>query len=155
MNSITGMLIFFKSIQPCHFSHTFWHMMFMQRILMIDDDNDLLRLTQRALQKKGYETEGCSDWKTAIKKISTSLPNLILLDVFLNDHYDGLQICNKLKTSRFTRHIPILMMSGFPQFAEEAVAEFGAEGVMAKPFNLREMFYKVKRILSDGEKAYN
>lgn len=124
----------------------------MHRILMIDDDHDLLELTQCVLREEGYQAEGCSDWSTAIEKIRNSAPNLILLDVFLNNNFDGLHICDKLKNSNYTRKIPILVMSGFPQFAKAAVVEYGATDFMAKPFHLKEMIKKVNKIL--GERNY-
>ncbi len=114
---------------------------------MIDDDKDLLKVTQCLLEERGFQTEVCSDWAAATKKILTFDPNLILLDVFL-DHYDGFQICNKLKSSRFTRDIPILVLSGFSKLADPAINEFGADGFLAKPFKVNDIISKMKKILS-------
>lgn len=119
----------------------------MPRILMIDDDDDLLKITKSLLQRKGFEMDVCSDWDCASKKIKTFNPNLVLLDVFLNNS-DGLQICSKLKTSPFTRHIPILVLSGYPRLAETAIYEFGADDFIAKPFEIDEMISKIHYILS-------
>lgn len=119
----------------------------MPRVLMIDDDNDLLNVTQHLLTEQGFDTAVCSDWSAATKMIGAFNPNVILLDVFLN-HNDGLQICNRLKNSRYTRDIPVLILSGFTKLADSAINEFGADDFVAKPFKLSEIISKMKRVLS-------
>lgn len=119
----------------------------MPRVLMIDDDADLLNVTQYLLKEKGFDTKVCSDWSTATKMIGTFNPNLILLDVFLKRN-DGLQICNKLKSSRYTRDIPVLVLSGFAKLEDSAINEFGADDFVAKPFKMTEIVSKMKAILS-------
>lgn len=114
---------------------------------MIDDDHDLLTVTKRLLQKKGFDIQVCSDGETAMERIKNFNPNLILLDVFLNNS-DGLEICNKLKRSPFTRHIPVLVLSGYPRLAESAIFEFGADDFISKPFEVNEMVSKMHYILS-------
>lgn len=127
--------------------HAFCHLFSMPRILMIDDDNDLLMVTKNLLQRKGFEMEVSSSWEEANEKIRTFNPNLVLLDVFLNNS-DGLQICSKLKSSPFTRHIPVMVLSGYPRLAETAIYEYGADDFIAKPFEVGEMISKMHYILS-------
>lgn len=114
---------------------------------MIDDDNDLLAVTKVLLQKKGFQIEACSDWEKAKEKIRTFKPHLVLLDIFLKKS-DGLQICNILKASPFTRHIPILILSGYPRLAESAIYEFGADDFISKPFEINDIVSKMHHILS-------
>lgn len=119
----------------------------MQRLLMIDDDQDLLLVTQSVLKKKGYDISAFSNWEKASDAIKKTNPQLIMLDVFLKEN-DGLDICNKLKSSPFTRHIPILVISGYPRIAETAIYEFGADEFIAKPFEIGELEQKIQAILS-------
>ena len=119
----------------------------MPRILMIDDDQDLLTVTRSFLQRKGFDVAVYSNWEDASSAMNSFNPQLILLDVFLND-LDGLQICNKLKASPFTRHIPILVVSGYPRLAETAIYEFGADDFVSKPFEINELLGKIHNILS-------
>lgn len=114
---------------------------------MIDDDHDLLLVTKTFLQKKGYDVSAHSNWEEASNEIKKTNPQLIMLDVFLNNN-DGLQICNKLKSSPFTRHIPVLIISGYPRLAETAIYEFGADEFLSKPFEIRELEGKIQSILS-------
>lgn len=114
---------------------------------MIDDDHDLLAITKRILEKKGFEIEVCPNGKSIFDIIKTFNPHLILLDVFINNS-DGLEICNKLKSSPFTRHIPVLILSGYPQLADSAIYEFGAEDFIPKPFEISDVIARMHRILS-------
>lgn len=114
---------------------------------MIDDDHDLLAITKRVLEKKGFEIEVCPNGKMTFDIIKRFNPHLILLDVFINNA-DGLQICNKLKSSPFTRHIPVLILSGYPQLADSAIHEFGAEDFISKPFEISDVISRMHHILS-------
>ncbi|MCW5914045.1 MAG: response regulator [Chitinophagaceae bacterium] len=119
----------------------------MPLILMIDDDLDLLTLTKNSLEEKGYTVKTYSNWEDAEKYLHKNEPDLIMLDVFMHTH-DGLNICNKLKSSGFTRHIPILILSGFSQLSNSATEEFGANGFLAKPFEIKALLKKIHTILS-------
>lgn len=119
----------------------------MPRIYVIDDDVDLLKVIKSLLQKRGFHVSVFSDWQAAAEVIKTLEPQLILLDVFLSG-VDGLDVCQKLKTSPYTRHIPILIFSAFPRFAESAVHDYGADDFIAKPFEVGELISKMHAVLS-------
>ncbi|MEO8719499.1 MAG: response regulator [Ginsengibacter sp.] len=119
----------------------------MSKILILDDDLDLLTVVKSLLLKKGFEVFAYSDWKNAWDAVKTCKPNLILLDVFLKG-FDGLDVCKKLKSSYFTRNIPVIMISSYPNIAETAIYEFGADDFLAKPFEVNEMMKKIRRVLS-------
>lgn len=119
----------------------------MPRILILDDDKDLLAVVKSLLHKKGFDVLVYSDWKKAWNALKTYRPQLILLDVFLPG-IDGLDICKKLKSSSFTRNIPILMFSSYPNIADTAINEFGADDFIAKPFETNEIIKKIQHILS-------
>ncbi len=118
----------------------------MYKILIIDDDCDLLSLTKSLLEKKDFKVKTCTNWSEASHIIMSFNPDLILLDIFLG-HADGLLLCSKLKKSRFTRHIPVLICSGFPQFGKIALSEFGASGFIAKPFKIKDVIDKMLEII--------
>ena|ERR1035438_8798755 len=119
----------------------------MPRIYVIDDDVDLLKVIKSLLQKRGFHVSVFSDWQAAAEVIKTLEPQLILLDVFLSG-VDGLAVCQKLKTSPYTRHIPILIFSAFPRIAESAVHDYGADDFIAKPFEVGELISKMHAVLS-------
>lgn len=122
----------------------------MPKILVIDDDKDLLEVTQSLLTKKGFEVEINTNWEQALQKIETFKPQIILLDVFLND-VDGLDICKQLKAMPDTRHIPVLIFSAYPRVAESVIYEYGADDFIAKPFEVNDLIVKVHSILSQKE----
>ncbi len=125
----------------------------MPRIYVIDDDKDLLSIVKSLLQRKGFNVLTFVDWKSAKNAIKIFEPQLILLDVFLSG-IDGLDICHKLKASRHTRHIPILLFSAFPGIAETAIHDYGADDFIAKPFEVGDLIKKVHQVLSmKGESA--
>ena len=119
----------------------------MPSIYVIDDDIDLLKVVKSLLLKKGFNVSTFMDWNIARDAMKLFEPQLILLDVFLSG-IDGLDICQKLKASPSTRHIPILMFSAFPKIAEIAIDDYGADDFIAKPFEVRDLIKKVHSVLS-------
>lgn len=119
----------------------------MPRIYVIDDDKDLLKVVKSLLYKKGFDVKTFVDWDLANKTMKELEPQLILLDVFLSG-IDGLEVCQKLKASPYTRHIPVLLFSAFPRIAESAVHDYGADDFIAKPFEVGDLIKKVHSILS-------
>lgn len=119
----------------------------MPRILIVDDDLDYLTVVKSLLQKRGYEVACFSIWNEALDSIKIKEPQIIVLDIFMAD-LDGLEVCKKLKTSIYTRHIPIIISSGYPYLRQSALDEFGANGFISKPFEVVELMQKIHGILS-------
>ena len=119
----------------------------MPRIYVIDDDMDLLKVVKTLLVKRGFNVYTFSDWEVANDMMKIHEPQLILLDVFLSG-IDGLDVCQKLKASPFTKHIPILLFSAFPRIAESAIHDYGADDFLAKPFEVGDLIKKVHSVLS-------
>lgn len=119
----------------------------MPRIYVIDDDKDLLKVVKSLLIKRGFDVFTFSDWELANNSIKVHEPQLILLDVFLSG-IDGLDVCQKLKASPYTRHIPVLVFSAFPRIAECAIHDYGADDFIAKPFEVGDLIKKIHSVLS-------
>jgi DNA-binding response OmpR family regulator len=119
----------------------------MPKILVIDDDKDLLDITQTLLVKQGFEVETNVNWDDALQKIEAFQPQLILLDVFLNG-IDGLDICRQLKSMPHTKHIPVMIFSAYPSVAENVIYEYGADDFIAKPFEVSDLITKMHSVLS-------
>lgn len=120
----------------------------MPRILLVDDDLDYLNVVKSLLQRKGFDVGCYGEWVEAIDSIKHHEPQIIVLDIFMNG-LDGLEVCKKLKTSPYTRHIPVLISSGYPHLRQSAINEFGANGFISKPFELDEFMQKIHGILSN------
>lgn len=119
----------------------------MPLIYVIDDDKETLGLMKAFLQKKNFEVSTFFNWHVAVSAIKMRQPQLILLDVFLSDNYDGLDLCQKLKLSPYSKSIPVIIISGFCQIAESAINEYGAESFIAKPIVFKEMMQKINSAL--------
>src|SRR5438270_9255231 len=103
-----------------------------KRILVIDDDLDLLMLVERALQKEGYEVETAASLSEAVEVIPFFDPHLVLLDININGE-DGRQLCWKLKMSASGCAIKVIVMSGY-DFSFSKSVLFGADELLPKPF---------------------
>ncbi|MEO6135738.1 MAG: response regulator [Ginsengibacter sp.] len=119
----------------------------MPRILIVDDDKDLLTIVKSFLTKKGFDVSIFSDWTLAFESLHKLIPQVILLDVFLSG-VDGLEVCKRLKSTPYTRHIPVIIFSGYPRIAETAIYEYGANDFISKPFEVNELVSKIHKVIS-------
>ncbi len=100
----------------------------MCKVLVVDDDKDLLEVIVALLSMKGFEVKTNVNWENGFDVIKEFQPQLILLDVFLSG-VDGLEICKQLKSSSETKHIPIIIFSGYPR-VPRALADSSISSVM-------------------------
>ncbi len=113
----------------------------MSKILVVDDDIDILSVMEIFLKMKGFEVEVTSKGENTFPKIETFKPDLILLDVLISG-YDGRTICRELKSDSKTSHIPVIMFSAHPG-AAASIREYGANDFIAKPFDVGNLIDKV------------
>ena len=81
-----------------------------ERILVVEDDDDILQLLKYNLAKEGYTATGVASGEEALKAVKLSVPDLILLDLILPG-IDGLEVCRLLKRDERTGSIPIIMLT--------------------------------------------
>lgn len=117
----------------------------MKKILVVDDDADILEAVQLILDTGGYASEGITKGDETYQKIKEYQPDLIILDVLLSGN-DGRMICKNLKRAKETNHIPIIMMSAHPS-AHESVKECGADAFLAKPFSIHDLFAQLEKFV--------
>ena len=117
----------------------------MSRILVVDDDLDILSVIEILLTMKGFEVAVTSKGQNTFPKIETFKPDIILLDVLISGQ-DGRVICRNLKSNDETRHIPVIMFSAHPG-AAASIAEYGADDFIAKPFDVNDLLAKVNKQL--------
>ncbi|HBR17190.1 MAG: hypothetical protein A3G39_09475 [Deltaproteobacteria bacterium RIFCSPLOWO2_12_FULL_43_16] len=119
------------------------------KILIVEDDLDLLNLIDINLTRKGYMTAGSIDGFDAMKKIDDFKPDLIVLDLMLPE-IDGWVFCRWVKDNEneWVKHIPILILSAKSQPDDRAFGLFiGADDYMTKPFNVKELMIRIERLL--------
>ncbi|HUZ60001.1 MAG TPA: response regulator [Hanamia sp.] len=113
----------------------------MSKILVVDDDTDILSVMKILLTMKGFEVEVTSKGENALPKTESFKPDLILLDVLISGH-DGRTICKELKSKKETQHIPVIMFSAHPG-AAATIADYGADDFISKPFDVNNLMKKV------------
>ena len=118
----------------------------MKKILVIDDDPDILDAVQLALDTYGYDSETTTKGDETYKKIKEYKPDLIILDVLLSGN-DGRKICRTLKDDTKTKRIPIIMISAHPS-AKDSVTACGADSFLAKPFSVKSLVAEVTKYLA-------
>lgn len=118
-----------------------------KKILVVDDDPDILDAIQFLLEEKGYGVKTMAQGTSveALLKQKSGLPNLIILDILLSGK-DGRNITKKLKSAKITKHIPIIMISAHLH-AEQSVRESGADDFLPKPFDINMLLGKVSQYL--------
>ena len=119
-----------------------------KRILIIDDDIDLLMLLERSLVKEGYSVEAAASLPEAEEVIYAFQPHLVLLDINVNGE-DGRQLCWKLKKQMGEKAIKVIIISGYDYSAGRAVL-FGADDLLAKPFQFDYLSNCIKVQLGDS-----
>lgn len=111
------------------------------KILIVDDDKDIVNLISDILEYEGYEIDRAYDGNTAILKIKNEIYDLILLDIMLPD-MDGLQICSKIRNEVA---VPIIFLTAKNKSADKVLGfDIGADDYITKPFDDVELLARVK-----------
>ena len=115
-----------------------------QKILIVDDDNNIAELISLYLTKECYDTEIVNDGESALRAFETGKPNLILLDLMLPG-IDGYQVCREIRTKS---NVPIIMLSAKGEIFDKVLGlELGADDYILKPFDSKELVARVKAVL--------
>ena len=117
-----------------------------KKILLLDDNRDLLQIVQIILRGQGYETVLASSVEEAILKIKIHKPVLILMDVCLSED-DGYTFCSQLKNDPETGNIRVIMMSG-EDCNQTMISISHADDFMQKPFDYNDLVGKVNQHFS-------
>ncbi len=115
-----------------------------QKILIVDDDNNIAELISLYLTKECFQTEIVNDGESALSAVDSFQPNLILLDLMLPG-IDGYQVCREVRAKS---QIPIIMLSAKGEVFDKVLGlEMGADDYMEKPFDSKELVARVKAVL--------
>ena len=125
--------------------------MMKQRILVVDDDKEVVRLMRAYLEQAGYEVLVAYDGETAVHNLRREKPDLMLLDLMLPDR-DGWDITRLVRGDPALAHMPIIMLTARVEDTDKIIGlEIGADDYVTKPYNPREVVARVRaRLRSPG-----
>jgi len=112
------------------------------KILVDDDDQSILDAMEITLKLQDYEVETTTKGEETFSKIESFKPDLIFMDVYLSG-MDGREICKQIKQENKTKHIPVIIFSANKSM-KDVFKESGANDFIGKPFNMDELYDKVK-----------
>lgn len=115
-----------------------------QKVLIVDDDNNIAELIALYLTKECYETKIVNDGESVMPALENFSPNLILLDIMLPG-MDGYQVCREV---RMKYSVPIIMLSAKGEVFDKVLGlELGADDYIEKPFDTKELVARAKAVL--------
>lgn len=121
--------------------------MHMNKILVVDDDDDILDTIQLILEIGGYEIKPLNDAERIFETITEFQPKLVLLDVVLG-RIDGRTICEQIKSNPNTANIPVLMMSALYDQSDIREMQTPPDDFIPKPFKMDVLLDKIDKLIS-------
>ena len=121
-----------------------------KKILLVDDEKDMVYAVQLQLETGGYEVISAGDGQEGLEKARQEKPDLIILDLML-PKLDGYKVCRMLKFDEKYKSIPIIMFTARIQQADEKLGyEVGANAYLTKPFEPETLIKKIKELLKES-----
>ncbi len=123
----------------------------MKRVLLIEDDRDIVELVRYNLEREGFQVNAATDGASGLAQVRKTPPDILLLDLML-PKLSGLDICKEIRRDTSLNRLPILMLTARGEEADRVVGlEMGADDYVTKPFSPRELGARVKALLRRTE----
>ncbi|GAK50263.1 response regulator receiver domain protein [Candidatus Moduliflexus flocculans] len=124
-----------------------------EKILLVEDEEDILELIAYNLAQAGYQATSVMSGEEALQQVKRDMYDLIILDLMLPG-VDGLEVCKILKHDRLTAHIPIIMVTAKGEEADVVIGlELGADDYVTKPFSPRILLARIKAVLRQQQRV--
>ncbi|GAB7027975.1 response regulator transcription factor [Geotalea toluenoxydans] len=122
--------------------------MYSKKILIVEDEESLLKLESILLSSKGYSVVGVMDGKAALEEVKVNRPDLVVLDVMLPE-MDGFEVCRHIKENPETSSIPVVMLTAKKSNNDvERGKQAGAEAYITKPFKSAKVIEVIEGLIS-------
>lgn len=122
-----------------------------KKILVVDDEKDIVDLITYNLEKEGFTTMRAYDGEDALEVVKSQKPDLVVLDLMLPG-VRGLEVCRFIRRNRETETLPIIMLTAKGDHVDRIVGfELGADDYITKPFNVRELIARVRAVIRRAE----
>jgi len=120
----------------------------MHRILIVDDEPNIVLALELLMKKEGYEVHTVDDGERAFQAAKELRPDLILLDIMM-PKMDGYEVCQRIRSDASLKDVSIIMLTAKGREVEKAKGlALGADHYITKPFSTRQVVMKVKEILA-------
>jgi twitching motility two-component system response regulator PilG len=117
------------------------------KILLVEDQESLLKLESILLTSRGFEVKGVSDGQAALAALEDELPDLMLLDVMLPG-LDGFQVCRLVKENERTRKVPVIIVTARKSRMDMQLSEeVGADDYITKPFKSAMLLETIQKFI--------
>jgi twitching motility two-component system response regulator PilG len=122
-------------------------------ILIVEDEESLLKLESILLTSRGYQVRGVTSGEAALKEIAAHKPDLVLLDIMMPG-LDGFEVCRRIKQDPSTSSIPVVMLTAKKNSQDQTKGiEVGADAYLTKPFKAVRIMEVIEGLLS-GKKGF-
>jgi two-component system, OmpR family, phosphate regulon response regulator PhoB len=118
----------------------------LKRILIIEDDNAILNVLETVLGNNNFDVSGINRTDNIIETIKEYKPDLVLTDYLLFG-MDGGHICQLIKSTKETNHIPVILITAYKDLAV-ALGNFGFDAFITKPFSIKGLLKTIKSFLN-------
>lgn len=126
-----------------------------KKILIVEDEKDILQLVKLYLEKEGFRTASAMTGTDGLRLVKTEHPDLIILDLMLPE-MDGLEVCKRIRLNQDTALLPILMLTAKAEESDTVIGlELGADDYVTKPFSPKALVARVKALLRRLERNAN
>jgi len=119
-----------------------------QHILVVEDEESLLKLVSILFASRGYHVTGVADGRSALEMIAGNRPDLVVLDLMLPE-VDGVEVCRHIRRNAETRDLPVLMLTARKSSHDvNAGLNAGADAYITKPFKTAEVMDTIEKLLN-------
>lgn len=124
-----------------------------EKILIIEDDPDIVEMITYNLEKEGFNVVSSSNGEDAIDLLRIEHPNLVILDLMLPG-LDGFEVCSSIRNTPETSHIPVIMLTAKSREIDKIAGfEIGADDYVTKPFSPKELIARIRAVLRRFESS--
>jgi len=123
-----------------------------KKILIVEDEKDIVELIAHYLEKDGFKTISASDGAKGLELVKEKSPDMVILDLML-PKIDGIEVCKRIKADSKSASTPIIMLTAKGEETDRIIGlELGADDYITKPFSPRELVARIKAIFRRTEK---
>ncbi|MEP6748536.1 MAG: response regulator [Bacteroidota bacterium] len=123
----------------------------MKKVLVVDDDTDLLFILKHALKANGYSVTALADGSAVLRAIEMMRPDIVILDINMPP-WDGRDICLEIKQRPAYQHIPVVLYSALPE-DKDALAKYKPDLFLQKPLSTNAFIEEIKTVMETNNKV--